>query len=937
MLRITVNKSAAAAKSYYSEGLSKQDYYSQKDEIIGKWYGKAADKLGLSGDISKDDFSALCDNKKPNSDENLTPRTNEERRVGYDFTFSAKKSVTLLYALGDEKQKAEILNSFRSSVHETMSEIETGMQTRVRSSGVKDENRETGNIVYAEFIHNTSRPINGVPDPHLHAHCFAFNTTFDETEGKFKAGQFGQIKQDAPYYEAYFDSTFAEKLQGLGYEIERTKNGFELAGIDRNMIDKFSRRTEAIEKLAAEKGLTSDKEKDGLGALSRESKRKGLSPEEQKKEWLSRLSEGEKDGLNNLQKKSFAVEKKKEFKLEEAEKALDYSVNHHLERKSVSSDKEILATALKSSIGSANVKTVKTSFENAKQKGNILTHKEKGRTFLTSKNALLEEQKLIKSAFDFKGKFKPVNPQYEPQNDLLTQEQKQAVKNILSTSDGISIIAGKAGTGKTTLMKEVQEGVKKANKEIFAFAPTAEAADVQRKEGFDSANTVAALLVNPALQNQTKGGVIWIDEAGMISNKDMNSILDIAKNKNARLILTGDTRQHSSVQRGDALRIIQQKAGYKTTPVTKIQRQKNEDYKQAVKHISEGEIVKGFSKLDKIGAIHQMEDEGQRINEVATDYLKSSHPIRVAGKTRQREVLIVSPTHAEGDKVTEKIREKLKAVKVISQNEKSFTTLKNLQLTEAEKGKIENYQSGQFLVFHQNIKGVKRGAKLEITGKNDKNEILIKGTDNENLAVSLDHSKNFNLFQTHEIKFAEGDKIRITGNGKTLEGKHIFNGNLYGVKGFDKSGNIKLSNGATLSKDFGNFTHGYVVTSHASQGKTVDKVIISQSSLSSKAASQEQFYVSVSRGKEEIAIYTDDKEELLRGVSNSAARTSATELVEKMQKQAKEVNRLKAHERIKDGAKKIIDKVKSVFEKKPDSNIIQQNEQTPSKNSGRSK
>ena len=534
-----------------------------------------------------------------------------------------------------------------------------------------------------------------------------------------------------------------------------------------------------------------------------------------------------------------------------------------------------------------------------------------------------------------KNKFKPINPNYEPQSDLLNKEQKQAVKNILSTSDGISIIAGKAGTGKTTLMKSVQGGVKNADKEIFAFAPTAEAAEVQRKEGFGNANTVAAMLVNPTLQNNLKGSVIWIDEAGMISNKDMNHILDIAKKQNSRLILTGDTRQHSSVQRGDALRIMQQKAGFKTSPVTKIQRQKNEDYKQAVKHISEGEIEKGFLKLDKIGAIHQIDNEAERLNIVAADYLKSSHPIKVAGKTRQREVLIVSPTHAEGDKVTEKIREKLKAVKVLGQNDKAFIALKNMQLTEAEKGKIDNYQSGQFLVFHQNIKGIKAGAKLEITGKNDKNEILVKGLNQDNLTVSLDHSKNFNIFEPRQINFTEGDKIRITGNGKTLEGKHIFNGNLYGVKGFDKSGNIKLSNASTLSKDFGNFAHGYTVTSHASQGKTVDKIIISQSSLSSKAASMEQFYVSVSRGKEEIAIYTDDKNELLKNVSNSAARTSATDLVEKMQKQAKEVNRLKVYDKIKENGKKAVDKVKSIF--KPNSTIIQKNEQTPSKNTGRNK
>jgi Viral (Superfamily 1) RNA helicase len=159
---------------------------------------------------------------------------------------------------------------------------------------------------------------------------------------------------------------------------------------------------------------------------------------------------------------------------------------------------------------------------------------------------------------------------------------------------------------------------------------------------------------------------------------------------------------------------------------------------------------------------------------------------------------------------------------------------------------------------------------------------------------------------------------------------------LYKVKGFDKENNILLSNGSTLSKNFGNIAHGYVVTSHASQGKTVDKVIISQGTNAAKAASSEQFYVSVSRGKEDISIYTDNKEQLLKNVTRSAARGTATELAEKLQQQAKESNRLKVHNRIKEGAQKAVEKVKNII-RKPSSKIIQKDEQAIAKNTGRRK
>jgi conjugative relaxase-like TrwC/TraI family protein len=248
--------SAAGAKKYFETGLSKEDYYSQGQEIIGQWGGKyATEMLGLHGQVDKESFDALCDNINPNTGANLTARNDENRRVGYDINFHCPKSVSVLHAhTGDE----QILEAFRSSVSLTMQEMESEMQTRVRRNG-KNTDRTTGNMVWAEFIHTTARPVGGIPDPHLHAHCFTFNATYDHEESRWKAGQFGNLKRDAPYYEAAFHSRFAARLGEMGFSIDRTEKGWEIGGVPQSVIDKFSRRTAEIEQAAKEKGITNDK------------------------------------------------------------------------------------------------------------------------------------------------------------------------------------------------------------------------------------------------------------------------------------------------------------------------------------------------------------------------------------------------------------------------------------------------------------------------------------------------------------------------------------------------------------------------------------------------------------------------------------------------------------------------------------------------------
>lgn len=197
MLRMIQSKSAEGAKTYFRDALSKSDYYINEQELPGKFHGKLAERLCLGEAVTQKIFHDLCDNINPVTGKTLTLRTNEDRTVGYDITFNAPKSVSIVSALTDD---GHLITAFEESVAETMIEIERDAMARIRVGG-KHEDRKTGELIWSSFLHQTARPADGsMPDMHLHSHNYVFNVSWDEVEKKYKAGQFRYIKRDMPYY-----------------------------------------------------------------------------------------------------------------------------------------------------------------------------------------------------------------------------------------------------------------------------------------------------------------------------------------------------------------------------------------------------------------------------------------------------------------------------------------------------------------------------------------------------------------------------------------------------------------------------------------------------------------------------------------------------------------------------------------------------------------
>lgn len=857
MLRMNPHKTATKTIQAYAKKLYK--YLSEDGVTPGMWGGEATRRFGLLGEASSEPFEKLVRNLHPLTNERLTVRNKQTRRVGYDFNFHPPKSVSVVHALTKD---ARIVAACEEAVDHVMALMELDAQTRVRAGG-HDENRSTSNLVWTKFFHQTARPVMGKPDPQLHWHCFVFNATYDVTERRWKAAQFGDLKADGAYYQARFHSRMARNLATLGYEIRQKGEFFELAGVPESLIRKFSQRREQIDIHAATHSITSQKARSHLGLRTREPKLLDLSPEQMESEWRSRLTSDDAALMASFGS-SLEPGKERIHHPDLVAPALEYARKCSFQRSSVVDERYFVRAAMSFAIDRLDPEQLLQAIA---RDPTLVRRVHRGRHVLTTPTILAEETRIVSWAHDGKGKIPAIAPGHTFSTSL-SEEQQHAARSVLESRDRVTTIIGRAGTGKTTLMKETITAIRAKGHGVVVLAPHSDAArGTLRKAGFTDSQTVDMLFKSEALQAQARNGVIWIDEAGLLGSENMLRVMTLADQLDARLVFSGDTQQHRAVSRGDAFRMLIEHGDVEVAMLTTNRRQRGV-YKDVVDHVAENQLHDAFRKLDAAGSLHEIEGP-TRHEFIAAKYLG----FREIDESTQ----IVCPTHIEGRAVTASVREALKAKGQLA-DERAFVQLRRVDLLDADKERASIYRTGWVVEMMERAGGHDRGARYAVSHI-DGSDVYVQFPDGStrHFDVAALYSK-FNVYERDVLRIGVGDRIRIAQNGLDTSRKLLNNSDIHTVIGFTEGGDIRLENGQVVSDTFAHLAHGYVTTSYVAQGKTVQHVIVAEGAESFPAGNREQFYVSVSRGRISATIVTTDKEGLFETVLRSSQRLFALEL-----------------------------------------------------------
>ncbi len=533
---------------------------------------------------------------------------------------------------------------------------------------------------------------------------------------------------------------------------------------------------------------------------------------------------------------------------------LSHAVAHVFERKSVVPEHELLGVALSHRLGDVDLDYLKEAVKHLPE----LVKTERG---LSTQKILATELDLIQTV---NAGCDSVAPLHRAMN-LRTgwaKDQRRAIFHVLRSSDRITGLRGLAGSGKTTALRELVAACNEAKIEPLFCAPTAAATDVLRKEGFEAKTLQSLLFSKPALSEKH---LVVLDEAGAVGMDDMKRLFDYARH--ARIILSGDTGQHSSVARGDALRILEKHSNFKSGQLTAIRRQSKAAYRKAVELAAQKRTVEAFAQLERMGTVVELSD-GKLHDSAAKSYLKAL--------AENKSVLLVAPTWAEIEAVTEKVRTAMKTSGRLAGEEKEFQVFDSLSWTEAQKRDARQYRPGMAIHFHRRGHGFDKHETVTVVAvEND--SLKVQRADGTETPFPLGQGSALSALcdvgERRKLKIAAGDKLLLQANTAS---KRFINGELVEVRSI-QGDSLVLADGRIIPPNYRTFTHGYAVTSHAAQGKTVDEVLVVASSRSLPAINQEQFYVSISRGRECCQIFTDDAERLRSHVTRSSARLAAVE------------------------------------------------------------
>jgi len=609
---LSIGKLGKGQENYYLEKVAEgaEDYYSGEGEEAGQWLGDAARELGLSGEVDPDQLVAMLTGMNPATGGPLGLRAGPAV-PGFDLTFSAPKSVSLTCALGGPEVGAETKAAHQRSVEVALAYMESHACLTRRGTG-------DGGMVFikgsgylaAGFLHRASR--NG--DPQLHTHVLIANET-QGPDGKwtrlYHPAIYDHAKTAGYIYEAHLRH---ELTRRLGIEWQPVRNGIaEIKGFSDEWLRTFStRRAEILEASGPD---ASARARQVATLATREAKEKGLAPESLRERWHSKAEE------IGLDRDAIAATMGKEIELafQLTPDTLDRQVTAHASHFDRRDAIQAVADLLPNGAPGQEVESGADAFL-ASESVVAISETAKGIRYTTKRIWELEREAIAtaeRMTAEPRGEAgELLAARLISARPTLKPDQREMVRRLLTGREGIAVVIGEAGTGKSFATVAAAEGWAQAGFELSAAAPTWRAANVLRGDGLE-ATTVASLLrdLDRGSLRLSSRSVLLVDEAGMVGSEHLARVIGHVDDAGAKLVLVGDPEQLGPIEAGGLFSAIAER----TEPV----------------HLHE--VIRHNHELDRDAAKLIREGEGRE----ALSLYRSAERVTVAGNAEGRRMTMV--------------------------------------------------------------------------------------------------------------------------------------------------------------------------------------------------------------------------------------------------------------------------------------------------------
>ncbi len=543
---LSIGKLRLGREDYYLASVARgtKEYYTAHGDAPGQWIASSTKSLGLSGEVAGDDLRTVLAGTDPYSGDSLG--SSRRTRPGFDLCFSAPKSVSLLFAFGDTAVRARVVEAHESAVAASLDYLEREACWVRRGHAGARRIRADG-FIAAAFRHRTSR----AGDPQLHTHVLVANAARG-TDGRWSALDahflYWHAKTAGYLYQAHLRHDLGRQLGVRWGPV--VSGSAELIGIPSRVLKAFSQRRDEIKQEMAERGVTGRHGAQVATLATRQPKDHDTDIASLQLEWEHRAAAL---GFDPAEFRSL--------------------VGRNVEPEAIVIDHVELAEALTTSASTfERADTLRAVAERARAGATVEQVEANSDAFLASdrvvrladgvyttpqmlrlENAILTNaQSRLRAGT---GVTDPAIVEAELAARLrLSNEQARMVRLITGSGNGVDVVLGAAGAGKTSGLECARAAWETSGYHVIGVALAARAAaELQAQSGIGS-GTLDALLtaLDQAGSQLPARAVVVLDEAGMVDTRRLARLLAHANAADAKVVLVGDDHQLPEIEAGGA-------------------------------------------------------------------------------------------------------------------------------------------------------------------------------------------------------------------------------------------------------------------------------------------------------------------------------------------------------------------------------------------------